>query len=70
MSQQRRYRLKSTSVGFTRGQLILVGMAFAVAIAGLVLLIEGVVLGAALIGLAGATISAVTIVAFSGSQKS
>ena len=70
VSDQRRYRLRSNSVGFTALQLVLVGLAAVVAIVGLVMVINGAVLGGALLGLAAITISAVTIVALSASQKS
>ncbi|MGI4895671.1 MAG: hypothetical protein ACRYF3_11225 [Janthinobacterium lividum] len=70
MSDQRRYRLRPNSVGLTATQLVLVGLAVVVALVGLVMVIQGAGLGAALMGLAGVAISAVTIVALSGSQKS
>ena len=70
VSDQRRYRLRPNSVGLPAMQVVLVGLAVIVAIVGLVMVIKGVVLGGALLGLAGVVIGAVTIVASSGSQKS
>jgi hypothetical protein len=50
--------------------MVVVGAAVAAAMVGLVLVIRGTVLDAAVMALAGVTISAVTIVAHIGSQES
>ena len=65
MNQGRRYRFRPGAVGFTRGQLLTVTIALAIALAGIVALAlrawgpAGIMLGAA-----GVTISFTTLLAY------